>query len=130
MYCESKIPLYLDRECKEINWQEWSYKFQNCRYKIVNQENIDKYLISTVWTGINTGSFLIFETMIFLNEEDKNDPLYMYQSKYCTEEQALIGHQEAVEICKIQIRLLESRQQFQVEGNAKDSQSANLDQLT
>lgn len=68
-----------------------------------------KYWVSTVWLGLDH-SFswsadkpnpcpIIFETMIFNNSKD-DDSALSYQTRYCTEAEALEGHEKAIEWLK------------------------------
>ena len=126
-------PMYFDRQGKEIALMEWGRKCEDHDYKIVKQEEVDKYFISTVWIGLNMQMFRnapkqIFETMIFLqDEENKNpdDPLHLYQARYSTEEEAIKGHEEALALCRAQI-VVEKRIKFLEAENEKDSQQEDL----
>jgi len=134
-------PMYYNRQGKEMTLLEWGSKFEDMEYKIVKQDSVDRWFISTVWLGLNHALFrkqppLIFETMIFVRDEDGSekdteDPLHLYQERYSTEEEAIVGHENAMAVCRAQL-LIEERTrslQSQVEGSEKDSQSADLDQL-
>lgn len=77
-------------------------------YRIVKQETVNGYFVSTVWLGLDHAHILnrgqvkpvIFETMIFTIQKDKNSPDQptTYQDHYCTEEEALLGHVVALEV--------------------------------
>lgn len=96
--------LYFDRQGKEINIEDWIRKCEDESYKVLKQEYIYKYFISTVWLGMNMKVFRqqpiqIFETMIFLPEEEENkdaNPLHLYQERHSTEEEAFLGHEVAL----------------------------------
>lgn len=102
-------PLYFDRQGNEIDLLTWSLKCEDNDYKIVKQEYIGKYFISTVWIGLDISLFSeinkkIFETMIFIEEgtdeeKDRNE-LNLYVRRYGTEEEALMGHEEIKEMVK------------------------------
>ncbi len=68
-------------------------------YKVVKQDHIGGWFISTVWLGLDH-SFnphedpLIFETMIFKSDGPRGQDHYM--ARYSTEEQALRGHEYAL----------------------------------
>ena len=79
---------------------EWSRDFENTEGRIVRQETLPNgFWISTVWLGLDhdftgKGPPLIFETMVrnlWLGEWED------YQERYSTENDAIIGHMEAVE---------------------------------
>jgi|ERR1700679_500410 len=82
---------YFNKKGEPISLIEFSILFENFQYKIIKQENVGKYFVSTVWLGIDMnyrkdGPPLIFETMIFMNDEndeDKGDPCehFMEQKK-------------------------------------------------
>jgi hypothetical protein len=65
--------LYYDRNGKRISFEQWAKRFNDPRYKIVQQEYTPKkqFRISTVWLGIDHSfglrgnNILIFETMVF-----------------------------------------------------------------
>ena len=108
------IPRYFDRQGKPMELLDWSRKCEDPEYKIVKQEKVGKYFVSTVWVGLNMSMWRdckiqIFETMIFLNEgsaEDRrNDPICDLMHRYATEEEALIGHQRAVSVANGSILL-------------------------
>lgn len=44
---------YFDRQGNPISLMEYGEKFEDLTYKIVKQERIGEYFVSTVWTGIN-----------------------------------------------------------------------------
>jgi hypothetical protein len=124
--------LYFDRQGKEINLMDWGKKCEDESYKVLKQEYIDRYFISTVWVGMNMRIFRqqpiqIFETMIFLPDEEENkdaDPLYLFQERYSTEEEAFLGHEVALSLVRAQL-LIENRLKVleSQEGEiAKDSQ--------
>src|SRR5580765_3912616 len=72
-------------------------------YRRVASTVVGSYWVSTVWLGLNhrflgDGPPIIFETMVFSNDE-ANDPdregLHEFDMvRYCTEEEALAGHEE------------------------------------
>lgn len=85
-------------------WAE-QFKGQN---RSVAQTSVDEYHVSTVFLGIDhnwfqTGPPVLFETMVF--SEGENDPLALWQARYCTWEEAEAGHQAIV--YKLQNRLEE-----------------------
>jgi len=93
-------PGYFDRNMNPISLDEWALKVEDMDYKFIRQETIGRYLISTIWMGIDHNFYgsapLIFETMIFVDSKDPNDELHLYQARYTTEAQAITGHEEAV----------------------------------
>jgi hypothetical protein len=68
--------------------------------KIIKQEDIEEYFISTVFLGIDhccmEYRIEVFETMIFKNGEWRD----IYCSRYATYNEALEGHKKAVEWVK------------------------------
>lgn len=105
-------PMYYDRKGKEMTLMEWGHMCQARDYKIVKQEKIGKYFVSTVWIGVNMEMFRqtpikIFETMILIpngeEEENQKDDLYFYQERYSTEEEAFQGHEQTVFVVKCKL---------------------------
>jgi hypothetical protein len=94
---------YLDKEGKEISIEELEPLLRHPDYKVIKQEKLGKYFISTVWLGVPYNMGIdYFETMVFLTPDGAGDPrehlgktLDCY--RYCTKQEAIIGHQEVVE---------------------------------
>ena len=65
---------------------------------------VGKYIISTVDLGIDHsfgfGNPLYYETMIFNWEDLEENPFKDYQKRYETEDEARLGHQEAIDYVK------------------------------
>ena len=79
-----------------MDYAKW-YK-KNKKQGIVKQDTIDEVLVSTVFLGLDH-SFsgekpLLWETMIFGGNHDQ------YQDRYSSYEDALKGHQEALDLLK------------------------------
>ena len=97
---------YFDRMGNPISIDK--YIILSCNpynYKIVKQEKFGDYKISTVWLGndhnfYQDGLPIIFETMIFKNTDTDRPWCDIYMDRYSTEEEALRGHEIAVEIAK------------------------------
>lgn len=82
------------------NTIEWALFFQNNHEKrIVKKSDINGYLVSTVFFGINhnfdieSSKPLIFETMAFDNSEPMAD---IYCDRYSTWAEAEEGHEKAI----------------------------------
>jgi hypothetical protein len=79
-----------------IEAAEWLEK--NPERKAVKQENIGDIFVSTVFLGLdhawNSTTPILWETMIFGGEHDQ------YQERYTSHEDALKGHEFAVELVK------------------------------
>lgn len=97
---------YYDRQGKPLTMEQWIPLFEDSNYKIVKQDyipdGIGQIKVSTVWLGLNhsrigEGPPLIFETLIFGGEYDQE----MY--RYTTEDQALAGHEIAVDLVKVNV---------------------------
>ena len=69
---------------------------ENPERKAVKQEHIDKIFISTVFLGLdhswNSDTPVLWETMIFGGEHDQ------YMDRYTSYEEALEGHQTALNL--------------------------------
>lgn len=105
-----------DREGKKITLEQWCILTAlDQEYRIVKQEHIGPYYVSTVWLGINQDFFghsnkpVIFETMIFYICDEK-DELDQDMERYCTEEEALAGHEKMVLKCLEAIKDAQSEQ--------------------
>lgn len=89
---------------------EWGEDIENSNLKIVKQDTIGHYFISTIWLGLDNsfggGKPLIFETMVFDRSKDRTLELNgkkfkslgreLEQIRYSTEEEAIKGHEEMV----------------------------------
>lgn len=88
---------FYDMDGNEISIDEWSSLLEFSD-RHIGDETKDGYRISTVLLGLDHDYFgrgdpIIFETMIF--EEDTVNDVYM--ERYCTKEEAELGHKYAVE---------------------------------
>lgn len=93
--------MYYNKQGKEIDLMKWAKLFENNNYKVVKQENVGKFRVSTVWIGLdhgfNGGNPLIFETMVFSQKKFKaNQDNDFDQERYSTLEEAKKGHKEMV----------------------------------
>lgn len=111
-----KRGMYFDFKGNPISMWEWS-GLTNSDKKIIEQTQIGPYFISTVYIGMDMGfrinlnpdpeefyQPIIFETMIFNDEKDEDDELYLYQERYCTQEQAREGHYKACKLVEEKIK--------------------------
>lgn len=77
-------------------YSKWINK--NPKQKVVKQELINDCKISTVFLGLDhsweSDIPVLWETMIFGGKED------MYQDRYASYKEALIGHEKAVNLVK------------------------------
>ena len=89
---------YYDKEGKPLKMSEWVKLFENKDYKIVAQDTVNGYFISTVWLGLDHsfdgGKKLIFETMVFPSKENLSEE---YCARYSTLGDAEVGHKRIVE---------------------------------
>jgi hypothetical protein len=103
-------PMYFDRQGTPITMRQWALlrqrgldpdgHFGPNSYVRIGEDKIDATTtVSTVWLGMDHGFNygmvehyrpVIFETMIFGGEYDD------YMRRYCSEEEARAGHDEAV----------------------------------
>lgn len=111
---ESRLKYY-DKQGRPITLEEFAELLEGpVDYKIIKQHIVNGFLVSTVWLGLDH-SFpwtpkaertpLIFETMIFKTEflqdgQQSIDWAEEYQERYSTMEEALIGHERAVQLVK------------------------------
>ena len=93
-------PEYYNIDGEPIDMMTWAKLFGMTEYKIVERTIVNKYLISTVWLGLNhniwDGPPLIFETMVFYNTGQDD-----YMERYSTLEQAKQGHIRIVNMVKV-----------------------------
>jgi hypothetical protein len=101
-----------DKEGRPISIEEWGrLKGSDPNYYRVAKTDIGPWVVSTVWLGLDhrywgEGPPVIFETMVFRKAAwyaDRSLPLGeregMFEQdcvRYCTEEEALAGHEEMV----------------------------------
>lgn len=92
---------YFDRDGKELTQEEFNKKLVDPDYKKIGYYEVlangERVKVSTVWLGMNhnyspAGEPVIFETMVF---GGRNNGLCR---RYSTELEALIGHNEVVDI--------------------------------
>lgn len=93
-------PEYYDVDGNPIDLMTWAHLMEIKEYRIVRHTKVGGHIISTVWLGLNSnfwgGPPLIFETMIF--GEDEFDG---YQERYSTVDEAVRGHEQAVQMVKV-----------------------------
>lgn len=96
--------IWFDRQSNPITLEEWGQLRERGldsdghygvnSYVRIGEDVVRGVTISTVWLGLDHGFSedlpVIFETMIFGGEHDNA------QMRYCTEEEAIHGHQETV----------------------------------
>ena len=80
-----------DKKIKQVSLMTWAKWFEG-EDRIVKREVVGKFTISTVFLGIDhnfsdKGKKLLFETMVFGDEEQ-------YQERYSTYQEALEGHEK------------------------------------
>ncbi len=78
---------YADRDNLDITLDEFCAEQANHR---VARTTINDNTVSTVWTGIDSGDGLIFETLVMSPQQIER------QVRYRTELEALAGHLECV----------------------------------
>lgn len=75
--------------------RKWAQWFEDVENRIVKQEAVGKYFVSTVFLGIDHsiggGRPILFETMVF-----QKDGASLGQDRYCTWGEALTGHKATV----------------------------------
>lgn len=91
------MQLYYDRQGQPIDEITWLYCLSDPEYKRIALDRAGDYTISTVWLGIDhafgRGEPLIFETMVSHADED-------YTTRYRTEDEAMRGHAEVLELLR------------------------------
>lgn len=95
--------LYYDRSGNPISLEGWAFLFESDDRQI-RFDRVGDVEISTVWIGIDHslrftgGPVLIFETMIFGGEHDKD------MWRYSTEDEAIAGHERITREIKAGLR--------------------------
>ena len=91
---------YFNRAGETLTLEGWC-ALGDAGYRIVKQEDVGDYLVSTVWLGLNhnyaDGPPLIFETMVFGREDAGKSGDECFCERYSTEAQAVAGHSRVVE---------------------------------
>lgn len=102
-----------DRNGQAMTMEEWSIKMEDNDYKVIKQEEVGEYWISTVWLGLDHsfdgGDPLIFETMVFQKKKKWQAPSKLLpqgfwyrpdidQRRYSTLTEAIIGHEKMVKL--------------------------------
>lgn len=108
------IPLYYDRDGNPMDTDAWARRCIDMDYKRVAETQVGPYWISTVWLGIDhsfgSGPPVIFETMVFATSEDMESlGPDLDMERYCTEEQARVGHEAMVLLVRATTRLWEDQ---------------------
>ena len=94
---------WYDRQGNPVSLIEWANLFHDPDYKIVKQDQVGDYWISTVWLGLDHGLRLpgrrkeIFETLVFHRPPGKDLGDDVDCERYSTEDEALEGHEDMVE---------------------------------
>lgn len=98
-------------EITQVTMNQWAKWFAETTNRRVAETSIPPYYISTVFLGIDHGFWeksLWFETMIFIHGKNKDileDPSFQnYQERYETWEEALEGHEKAVQLVKEKLK--------------------------
>ena len=93
-------------ECDLDTWE----RARDIKHVRVTEFKNPELKISTVFLGLDhrfgilaESTPIVFETMIFW---DGNKRLDQYQNRYCTYQQAVEGHKEALKICIAEVRRL------------------------
>ena len=96
--------LYRDKEGNKITSEQLEGFLRDDDYRVVVQDRVGPYFISTVWMGVPYGvrePFDYFETMVFLtppNVEDPRDNLgkALECYRYNSHEEAVMGHYQVI----------------------------------
>ncbi len=122
---------FYDRQGKVITLEEYGMLMADFGYKSIGYDLIGDFLVSTAWLGANhnfsdDSDPLIFETMIFESGGPTTAPHPVphpptatsspwqfdnYQTRYATEEEAIVGHAEAIKTVLDKTRVFVNDQQ-------------------
>ncbi len=109
---------FYDRQGNAITLEEYGTLMADFGYKSVGYDHIGDFLVSTAWLGANhnfsdDSTPLIFETMIFegslpapvTTSSPSSWQFNNYQTRYATEEEAIVGHAEAIKTVLSETRI-------------------------
>jgi hypothetical protein len=92
----NKYYLNEDKTYRPAGLMEWAEQFETMDRHVLD-DKIDGHRVSTIWLGLDHNYFggkpLVFETMIFVDEDGGND---IYCDRYSTWEEAEKGHMQAL----------------------------------
>lgn len=95
-----KYYLNEDKTYREATLEEWSEQFEHMDRHVGNDIVLGKH-VSTVWLGLDHNLFggepHLFETMVFSEHRSGTD---IYMERYSTWDEAVAGHQKAIEWVK------------------------------
>ena len=101
-YLKCRSGSCFDFDSKPISTWEWTGLMSEPRH--IAATTIEGYWISTVWIGIDHGFFgndpIIFEIMIFVQDQPEIEEFLGYQERYSTKEGAAEGHKRAIKFVK------------------------------
>ena len=90
--------MYYDKKGQKINLETWHALLMEPNYKFIKVTEVANVKVSTVWLGLDHGFYekhpIIFETMTFPGNDCE---------RYCSLEEAIIGHEKMVEQVKQEI---------------------------
>jgi len=92
---------YFSRAGLPLDMEQWNVLWEQKEYRTVGNTTLaDSTIVSTVWLGLahgeRQGQPVIFETMVF---NKTGEPVET--KRYCTEAEALVGHDQAVAAWKL-----------------------------
>jgi len=108
--------MFYDKEGKPISWREYGELHADMEYRIVGQEYVGPYWVSTVWLGLDhshsEGPPVIFETMVFVPDEEEHTlGPEMLCHRYCTEAEAKQGHDDTVTLIRATYQPIEEEEE-------------------
>lgn len=98
-----RLGTYYDMDGNEISQLEWGQSYRHPERRIVKQDHIGPYFVSTVLLGIDHGFDprkppVIFETMIFHDPKGTSSlGEEVFMDRYTNKDAALAGHDQALE---------------------------------
>jgi hypothetical protein len=107
-------PRYKDKLGRIIESDELEVLLRNNEYRVVKQEMVGRYFVSTVWLGVPYGipPRDYFETMVWKQRNTKDDPRGRRNFgeeeecvRYETMNEAEVGHEEMVQEYKNKIAM-------------------------
>lgn len=90
-----RLSKYYDRDSNEISHDRFMELQAKESYRVVKQEEVNDFYISTIWLGLDHGfgqsEPMIFETLVFTNDGIQGEMF-----RYSTLDQAVKGHKALI----------------------------------
>ncbi len=118
---------YFARNGDEITMEQWISLHRDFDYKVVRQEDVGSYFVSTVWLGLDhnwnpEGPPLFFETMVFPADDGESVlALEFDMDCYGSEAAAVAGHEAMVTLVRATMQDVETAVAQAAEDDARET---------